>query len=219
VRIRGKEKVPGLLAAANHLMHEASAGMLPIPPHTTANYLEIGCGRGAFITEYAMRRPDAFFVGIDKYTPIVARSAALAMDKGLTNIRILDLDIEYAQGILPERSFSGIYINFSDPWPRRRNDIKRLTHPRLLGVIAKLLTPEGTLEQKTDNAEFFAWSVDMLQRANFTLLSVTHRLPAHAPADEMNLPRYIQTEYEQRFRALDIPIHHLVAKPPAALDS
>lgn len=214
MRIRGKEKVPALLAAARPVIHDPLAGPLVIPAQYQTAFLEVGCGRGGFLSECATRRPDALFVGLDKYTPIVARAAALAMERHLTNVRILDLDIERALGILPEHAFAEIYLNFSDPWPRRRNAIKRLTHPRLLTVLSQLLAHDGALEMKTDNVDLFNFSIDMLLSSGWTLTSVTTSLPNAAPEDDAHLPRYIQTEYEQRFRALGIAIAHLRAVAP-----
>lgn len=213
MRIRGKEKVPLLLAEAKPILHDFADGYLAIPSDRSA-YLEVGCGRGTFITECAAREPQSFFVGIDKYTPIVARSASLTMAKGLTNVKILDLDVERAPAVFHPHVFTGLYLNFSDPWPRRRNDIKRLTHPRMLSIMAQLLHAEGYMELKSDNAAFFTWSEEMLIQSGWTLLSVTHQLSANPPVEEAVLPRFIQTEYEQRFRALGIPIHHLAALPP-----
>ncbi|MCY0877212.1 MAG: tRNA (guanosine(46)-N7)-methyltransferase TrmB [Firmicutes bacterium] len=214
MRIRGKEKVPGLLEAAKPLLHDSGDGPLVIPSGYERLYLEVGCGRGGFLSTCALRNPEAFFVGLDKYTPIVARAASLAMEKGLTNVRILDLDVERAVGILPIGAFNAIFLNFSDPWPRRRNAIKRLTHPRLLQIFSDFLAPGARLEMKTDNASLFAYSIEMLEASGWTLQSVTKALPdTPAPGEEGQF-RYIQTEYEQRFRALGIPIGHLIATPP-----
>lgn len=214
LRIRGKEKVPALLAAAQAVIHDVSTGPLVIPDGYQDAYLEVGCGRGGFLSEWAARRPDAFFVGLDKYTPIVARAAALAHERSLCNIRILDLDVERAPGVLPAHRFAGVYLNFSDPWPRRRNAIKRLTHPRLLTVLQSLLASGASLEMKTDNSDLFNYSAEMLTSCGWTISSLTRALQSVAPAGEEDLPRYIQTEYEQRFRALGIPICHLAATPP-----
>jgi len=188
--------------------------MLTWPPDCPA-YLEVGCGRGTFITTCAARQPEAQFIGLDKYTPIVARAASLAMERGLGNVRILDLDVEHALTVFAAGAFDGIFLNFSDPWPRRRNDRKRLTHPRLLDIMARLLRDGGVMEQKSDNAEFFAWSEEQLQRSGWRITSVTHDLSATGPEGDAGLPRYVQTEYEERFRALGIPIHHLCAVPPS----
>jgi tRNA (guanine-N7-)-methyltransferase len=213
LRIRGKEKVPGLLAAAHAILHDPANGMLTWSQDCPA-YLEVGCGRGTFLTTCAARQPEAKFIGLDKYTPIVARAASLALERGLTNVRILDLDVERALTVFETGAFDAIFLNFSDPWPRRRNDRKRLTHPRLLTIMAQLLRDGGVLEQKSDNAEFFEWSEEQLRVSGWRITSVTHNLPAKAPEGDETLPRYVQTEYEERFRALGIPIHHLSALPP-----
>lgn len=215
MRIRGKEKVPQMLADAAPLLHNPDVRMIANTAEYTHLFLEVGCGRGAFITELAKRMPDALLIGVEKYTPIIARSAALAMSMGLTNVRFLDLEMDMAYGLLPANAFSGIFLNFSDPWPRRRNAIKRLTHPRFLSLYATLLRKDGTLSMKTDNQDFFEFTIASLQTAGWTLLRRERNLRTPETVDGAFDPALIQTEYEMRFRAKGKPIYHLLAAPPA----
>ncbi len=216
MRIRGKEKVPALLESAAPLIYEAESGLLipPAPYEQAFTSLEIGCGRGTFITTLAQMHPDRWFIAIDKYTPIVARAAMLAMEMGLKNIRVIDMDVEQILTVLGTQSVDRIYLNFSDPWPRRRNHIKRLTHPRFIPLYLDVLREGGRLQMKTDNRELFDYSLKTLE-LGFTMLNVHYDLPVNASVGEQTdgafTEAFVQTEYEQKFRALGQPIHYLLA--------
>lgn len=215
MRIRGKHKVPGLLAQAGALMIDPGSWQWPANHEFSRHFMEIGCGRGAFICTLAARHTEDWFLAIDKYTPIVARAAAMATERGLTNIRFFDGDLEQLQDLAPSRSLDGIFLNFSDPWPRRRNERKRLTHERLLALYQNWLKPSGFLEFKTDNEEFFDWSLRSLERAAWRVTREERGLPTTAPPDRAQEAAFIQTEYEAKFRAQNLTIYHLRAAPNA----
>ncbi len=227
MRIRGKDKVPGLLAQAADLLIDPETWSGP-PDNAagaqsdaksggrfTRQFMEVGCGRGAFVCTLAARQPGDWFIAVDKYTPIVARAAALAVERKLTNIRFFDGDLEQLRSVVPPRSLDGIYLNFSDPWPRRRNERKRLTHGRLLEIYQSWLKPGGFLEFKTDNEEFYTWSVQSLARAGWDLAREERGLPASPPPERADEAAFIQTEYEAKFRAQNLAIYHLRAMPRA----
>ena len=220
MRIRGKDRVDGLLARAGPLLVReadlaASAGPLIPADAAPVRHLEIGCGRGAFLAELSARRPGEWFLGVDKYTPIVARAAALACERGLANVRFFDGDAERLDKWLPDGAFTRIFLNFSDPWPRRRNEKKRLTNARLLSLYERWLTGGGALEFKTDSEPLFDWSARELARAGWRIEDAARGLPAPPPPGREDEPAFIQTEYEQKFRAQHLPILHLRARPPS----
>ncbi len=216
MRIRGRDKVPALLEMAAPILVDAEQNMV-LPADWLSGYdrlcLEVGCGRGSFICQMADRAPNTLFVGFEKFLEIIARAASLAASQGLRNARFIRADAAQAELILPLRAFHVIYLNFSDPWPRRRNDIKRLTHPRYLQVYRNLLTAGGWLEFKTDNAAFFDWSIGSFQKAGWNVLAIDQNVFDSAPPGEEMAAKYTQTEYEQRFRAQGTPIRHLRAFP------
>ncbi|MHB1628074.1 MAG: tRNA (guanosine(46)-N7)-methyltransferase TrmB [Bacilli bacterium] len=216
MRIRGRDKVPALLEMAAPFLVDAEQDMV-LPAGWLNGYerlcLEVGCGRGSFICQMTEREPDTLFVGLEKFLEIIARAASLAALQGLRNARFIRADAAQAEFILPLRAFHVIYLNFSDPWPRRRNDIKRLTHPRYLQIYRNLLTAGGRLEFKTDNAAFFDWSSGSLQKAGWNVLAIDQNVSDSAPPGEEMTAKYTQTEYEQRFRAQGTPIRHLRAVP------
>ncbi len=217
MRIRGNDKIADYLEQGAAILHLSPQ---PIPLELAAQFterrLEIGCGKGAFLAQISTLHPDVLFVGIDKFVPIVARAAAQAAKRELINVRIYKADISSAPEFLPARYFSVIYLNFSDPWPKRRQEKHRLTHPRLLALYERLLTRGGTLEFKTDNAEFFAWSLRSLEKSGWQMLEVDENVAAEAPPGREVEGKFVQTEYETRFRGLGQAIFYIRAEPPQA---
>ncbi|OPG15935.1 tRNA (guanosine(46)-N7)-methyltransferase TrmB [Ferroacidibacillus organovorans] len=219
VRIRGKEKVPGLLQEASAYLLDANHPALYQWPalgqatHAVKN-LEIGSGRGTFLATMAQRNSDQLFLGVDLYIPIVARAATLLREFACPNAKLVCIHAERLPEFLAQIKFDRLYLNFSDPWPRRRNDRKRLTHPRFLERYRSFLKQDGHLEFKTDNLSLFDYSVQTLVASGWTLLEETRDLSVAKDEFELCEGRYVQTEYEQKFRALGQPICHLVAQPP-----
>lgn len=219
MRIRGQGKVGQLLETATGYLHPLEDG--PVARDWLAQFervhLEVGCGKGAFLTALAQVYPRELFIGLEMYTPIIARAAARASVLGLTNTLFVETHALKAAAFIPPETCDRIYLNFSDPWPRRRNEIKRLTHPRYLQVFETLLRPEGFIEQKTDNPDFFAWTLRSLERAGWRVTETIRDLPANE-SGALGVggaePRFFQTEYETRFRALELPISYLKAHPP-----
>lgn len=214
MRIRGQDKVAGLLEKAGGVILPADGDLLAAANGRPV-CLEVGCGRGTFIAQLAGRHPEGFFLAVDKYTPVVARAAALAVDLGLANVRYVDGDLERLAQRLPAGAIDGVYLNFSDPWPRRRNEGRRLTHPRHLSLYRTWLKRFGTLSFKTDNEPFFDWSLRQFEKEGWGLVLTERDLPAFAPPGREDDPAFIKTEYERKFRALGSPIFHLRATPPA----
>lgn len=215
LRIRGKEKVAHYLEQGAPLLHPRSLG--PIPVSRLASHrrilLEIGCGRGAFLLKMAASHPEDLIIGLEKYTPIIARAAAIAASHGISNAVFLESDAAEAPDWIPQGRCDALYLNFSDPWPRRRNETKRLTHARFLAGYERLLAPGGRLEFKTDNADFFEWSIRSFRQAGWRTVDILRALPADEDGAEAGVARYVQTEYERRFRSLGQPIYFLCTIP------
>jgi tRNA (guanine-N7-)-methyltransferase len=214
VRLRHKYRLPiWTEQGAAHLLDTHST--TPVNPELWEAYdaldVEIGCGRGAFLQQMATLHPRTFFIGIDRIPLIAARAAAMVAEYQLPNVRIASGDIQDFAPRLGHHFVQTLYLNFSDPWPRRRQAIRRLTHASKLSVYADLLTLEGCLEFKTDNAALFEWSLASFTQAGWTLMDVTHQVLAD---ESQPYAKYIQTDYEKRFRALGTPICYLRAMPP-----
>ena len=218
MRIRGKAKVPALLQQADDWIHQEAAGMIHIDKERyTAACLEVGCGKGIFLSQLAEQNPDKLYIGVDKFVEIIARAAMQSASRQLPNVRVSMIDVERIETILAPTSIQTIYLNFSDPWPRRKNEKRRLTYPRFLDIYARILAPNGWLEMKTDNAELFAWSLQSFAKAGWTVSEAERALASTAPQGMEHEARYVKTEYETRFRGLGVPICYLQARPPALL--
>ncbi|MBQ7033973.1 MAG: tRNA (guanosine(46)-N7)-methyltransferase TrmB [Clostridia bacterium] len=188
-------------AVQSLLVHNAEALTTRQPLH-----LEIGCGKGGFITETARRNPDIQFLAVEKVSSVLV----LAMEKiaaaELTNVQFFSGDVMRLTDFPLTGKVSRIYLNFSDPWPRTKHAKRRLSAPSFLALYRQLLTEDGEIVMKTDNVPLFEYSLETLTENGFSLLSVTRDL--HAEND----PENVVTEYEANFSSKGVPICRLIAR-------
>ena len=171
--------------------------------------VEIGCGKGQFAVELARRNPDVNFLAVEVCANVIVQACEKAQAAELSNLKFLRIDAEALPVLLPAHSVRRIYLNFSCPFPKKRQQKRRLTHERFLNIYKELLTPDGEIQQKTDNRVLFGFSIEEFSRCGFELSEVS--LDLHADGLEGN----IVTEYEKRFSELGQPIYRLVARPKA----
>ena len=200
------------IAAARGHWREIFQGRRPL-------LAELGCGKGRFVTELAAARPDAGFIGIDKYTSVIYKGLKrLEGAEAPENLRFVCLYASSIEEVFAEGELDGLYLNFSDPWPKKRHADRRLTSRRYLSVYQKILAPGGFLEFKTDGTELFDFSLEELKEAGWTAAEVTrdlHALYAQTGAEaDLLLRTRVMTEYEERFVSEGKPICKLVAFPP-----
>jgi tRNA (guanine-N7-)-methyltransferase len=167
--------------------------------------MEIGCGKGGFICELAARNPDVNFLAVELYANVLVSACEAAQKQGLTNIRFLSGNAEYLARFIPPHSIRRLYLNFSTPFPKKRQATHRLTHPHFLEMYKELLVPGASVIQKTDGRVFFQYSLESLSQCGYTLKNIS--LDLHADAIEDN----IVTEYESRFVAQGLPIYRVEA--------
>ena len=173
-------------------------------------YLEIGMGKGDFITKIASLDPDNIYIGIELSRQVLS----LAIKKlkryeeennvKLNNIYFMSFDAAKLLDFFDENSVEKIYLNFSDPWPKKRHTKRRLIYKTFLEVYKKVLKIDGLVEFKTDNRLLFEYSLVSMQNFGMTFLEVY--LDLHK-TDIFN----IETEYERKFSPFG-PIYKLVAK-------
>ncbi len=172
----------------------------------TPLHLEIGCGKGAFITETARRNPNVQFLAVEKVSSVLV----LAMEKiaaaALSNVQFFSGDVMKLTDFPLQNKVERIYLNFSDPWPRTKHAKRRLTAPGFLALYKTLLAPNGEIVMKTDNVPLFEYSLETLPANGFRLESVTRDL--HAEHD----PENVMTEYETNFSSQGISICRLKAR-------
>lgn len=175
--------------------------------------LEIGCGRGRFCNDLARHNPQLNIVGLELHEDVLTRALeklAEGEDTPAPNLALLWQDAAKLAASFAPGEVSRIYLNFSDPWPKKKHAKRRLTAAGFLAVYAQILAADGELWLKTDNRGLFEWSADQLLQEGWRLHDIDYNYPPkQAAEDEI-------TEYESRFRTLGQPIYRLCAKKPAA---
>ena len=169
------------------------------------NILEIGTGKGDFITGLALKNPNINYLGIELSETILAVVLKKTIELKLKNIRLINMNAKDLGEMLNPNLFDKIHLNFSDPWPKNRHESRRLTSKNFLESYKKLLKTGGKLILKTDNAGLFDFSLTSLKENNWTLETVNYDYPLN------NNNQDVETEYENRFRNLGQKIHYLIA--------
>lgn len=169
-------------------------------------YLEIGCGKGAFVTELSRRNPDVSIIALERVSDVLLMAMEKADREGCKNIAFLNENADKIDILLPEKSVDKLFLNFSDPWPRKKNAKRRLTSPLFLERYKKILKDGARIYFKTDNIGLFEYSLETFKEAGFTLYNVCYDLHA----SELN-EENIMTEYEINFSAQGFKINYLEA--------
>lgn len=167
-------------------------------------HIEIGCGKGRFAVESAKSRPDVNFIALEKEKGALVVALERAMEEKLPNLVFLDCDAERLAELFAPLEISRIYINFCDPWKKKKQAKRRLTHRSFLKSYDEILPDGGEIRFKTDNQPLFEFSLGELSDCGMTLRQVTFDL------HKTDIPN-IMTEYEQKFVGLGMPICYLEA--------
>lgn len=168
--------------------------------------LEIGCGKGDFVKGMAHKNPDINFIAVEKATDIIVLALEKVFRNNLTNVRFINIDAVNLPEIFPENFFDTIYINFPDPWPKKRHSKRRLTSKGFLDIFRKILTPDGSIHFKTDNRDLFDYSLVSFEENGYRLENVTFDLKT----EELEYDN-VKTEYERNFIAKGFKINRLEA--------
>lgn len=168
--------------------------------------LEVGCGNGLFIAELAKRDPEVNFLAVEVCTNVVLTAMERVMRENIPNVRFLNIPAEILACFIPEKSIRKIYLNFSTPLPEKSREKQRLTSSRFLNIYKVLLVEGGAIEQKTDSAFFFDYSLERYAENGFAVKDVTRDLHNSEWAKEN-----IVTEYEANFSTKGMPIYRCVA--------
>lgn len=170
-------------------------------------YIEVGMGKGQFIIGMAQKNPDMNFIGIEKFDSVMVRALEKVQEAGdLPNLKLVKIDAEQLTEIFEEDEVAGVYLNFSDPWPKPRHAKRRLTHENFLKLYETIMVKEGVIRFKTDNRLLFEYSLSSVSEYGMTLKDVA--LDLHKRED---LDWNVMTEYEQKFSAKGQPIYRLEA--------
>lgn len=177
-------------------------------------YVELGCGKGGFISQIACKHPENNYIGIDLVDPMLGlakrkiEEVYQEQNKEIDNVLLTRFDIERILLILSEEdSVDRIYVNFCNPWPRGKHHKKRLTHTRQLEKYKQILKRDGSIYFKTDDDNLFEESIGYFEQAEFKIEKVTRDL-----RQEPNFWENIETEHEKMFSEQGIKIKALIAQ-------
>lgn len=206
MRMRTRSHLDDRIKACENIMLEnfndtarEFAGSCPL-------HIEIGCGKGRFIAETAKLNPDIRYIAVEKVSNVMVLAMEKAVKAEVANLRFMRGNFQILAESFPDKSVDRIYLNFSDPWPKKGYAKRRLTHGGFLEIYKRILKDDGEICFKTDNRELFDFSLESFPENGFSLSEVTFDL--HNSGFEGN----IMTEYEERFSQMGFPICRLVAK-------
>ena len=166
--------------------------------------VEVGCGKGKFTVETAAAEPDVLLIAIERVPDALVLAMESAIRMGLKNVFFVSLDAANIDAFFADDEIDLLYINFCDPWPRKKNAKRRLTYHTFLEKYKKVLKLGGQIHFKTDNAKLFDWSLPEMESCFLELHNVTHDLHANGPVG-------IMTGYEEKFYGLGTPINRVEA--------
>ncbi len=171
-----------------------------LKPDCTALWVEVGCGKGKFTAETAQANPDALLIAVERCREAMVVAMEKARSMGLTNVFYIDMDVANIEDIFAFAEIDRLFINFPDPWPRKKNAKRRLTHRGFLYKYCRVVKEGGELHYKTDNAPLFAFSEEEFAACGLQVKNLTYDLHKNGPVG-------IMTGYEEKFHALGTPIN------------
>lgn len=169
-------------------------------------HIEIGSGKGKFITTLALSNPNINYIAIEKYPAVLIKLIKKIPQEGLKNLAVISIDAEDLEEVFVSGEVGKLYLNFSDPWPKKRHAKRRLTSPAFLKLYKNILITGSIIEFKTDNRGLFDYSVEEFKASGYNLKKITYDLYKSDMIDG-NIP----TEYEEKFHGLGTPINKLIA--------
>jgi len=172
-------------------------------------HAELGMGKGTFVSEMSARHPDIHYIGIDRYDELIRRGGEKAYEvheaagRGEPdNLTLALYNIEYIEEMFAPGELERIYLNFSDPWPKKRHAERRLTHPRFLEKYRQLLNERGELYLRTDSASLFEFSLNSFADLGLRMADITFDLHRDGLPED-----HVMTEYEAKFSSQGMPIY------------
>ena len=166
--------------------------------------IEIGMGKGDFIIGMAKNNSNINFIGIEMYDSVIVKAVEKLEGEELSNLRLIRMDATLIENVF-DKEINQIYLNFSDPWPKKRNAKRRLTHERFLSRYDNIFKNKKVIHMKTDNTALFEFSLESLSEYGYKLRNIS--LDLHNSDFEGN----VMTEYEKKFSSKGVKINRLEA--------
>jgi tRNA (guanine-N7-)-methyltransferase len=172
-------------------------------------YIEVGTGKGRFITEMAKAHPHINFIGIEVYESVIVHALDKVIESELPNCKLLSVNANDLRNFFSKGEVSRVYLNFSDPWPKTRHAKRRLTYKTYLSIYEDILPEMGEIHFKTDNQGLYEYS--LISMSHYGMLLNFISLDLHNSDYEGN----IMTEYEEKFSSKGSRIYRVEAQFPS----
>ena len=169
-------------------------------------HIEVGSGKGAFITGMAQQNPDINYIGIDIQLSVLSYALDKVLASGAENVKLLRVDGSALTNYFEDGEVDMMYLNFSDPWPKDRHARRRLPSKEFLARYDQILVPDGKVEFKTDNRGLFDFALEQREIAGWNLDGCTFDLHHDENMNEGN----VMTEYEEKFSSMGNPIYKMI---------
>lgn len=167
-------------------------------------HIEIGMGKGDFIIGMAKKYPEINFIGIEKFDSVIVR-AIEKIEEEIPNLKLIRMDATEIEDVF-DKEIEYIYLNFSDPWPKKRHSDRRLTSLKFLKRYDKLFKGNKNIVMKTDNRKLFEFSIMEFNNYNYKIEEISLDLYNDDVKDN------VATEYEKKFHSLGFPIYKIIVK-------
>lgn len=172
-------------------------------------HVEFGSGRGGFIAKLAETNTQINYLAFERNSKVIIKGLNKLLENHATNFYFVHSDVKKIEEIFEENEVEKIYLNFSDPWPKKKHAKRRLTHRRFLRIYEKILIPKGEIHFKSDNDGLFDFSLEEFRELGWDVIMMTRNLHNSQYVDGN-----IMTEYEEKFAAQGISINKLIAVSP-----
>lgn len=196
MRVRNPKNMDEILNSCNYFLTE------DLFNNDNDICLEIGMGKGNFLLGMCLNHPNINYIGVEKYSSVICSAIKKINEYELDNLKILNMDImdipQYLYG-----KIKTIYLNFSDPWPKKRNTKRRLTSENFLKLYDNLFKDEKHIILKTDNDDFYEFSKESLLSYGYKIINETYDLHN---SDITDSPK---TEYEEKFSSQGVKIKYI----------
>lgn len=174
-------------------------------------HVELGMGKGRFISQMSVRNPHINYIGVDMYDELLRRASEKARqaweEKGVDtppNLALLRANIEGIETMFAPGELERIYLNFSDPWPKSKHARRRLTHERFVRKYIEILNERGEIHFKTDSMTLFEFSLNSFADMELVMRNISLHLHRDEPREDL-----VFTEYEMKFMEKGQPIHRV----------
>ncbi|WP_158736534.1 tRNA (guanosine(46)-N7)-methyltransferase TrmB [Alteribacillus sp. YIM 98480] len=156
-------------------------------------YVEVGTGKGKFLDNMSVKSPHINFVGVEKFESVLVTGVQRVLETKPTNLKFINGDVNDILEYFNSGEIDRLYINFTDPWPKKRHEKRRLTYKSFLTLYEQALHPHGEIHMKTDNQGLFEYSLESMSQYGMKLKNIS--LDLHNSDYEDN----VMTEYEEKF--------------------